>query len=92
MKLIFLTAFLYLLIEFLNRRRKENFDKTQFEKALKKKEVQAIIINSGNANTFTGKKGHQSLIKISELVSNMFNLSKSKIFFASTGVIGEEFP
>ena len=26
------------------------------EKALKKKEVQAIIINSGNANTFTGKK------------------------------------
>ena len=62
------------------------------KKHLKKKEVQAIIINSGNANTFTGKKGHQSLIKISELVSNMFNLSKSKIFFASTGVIGEEFP
>ena len=62
------------------------------EKALKKKEVQAIIINSGNANTFTGKKGHQSLIKISELVSNIFNVSKSKIFFASTGVIGEEFP
>ena len=62
------------------------------EKALRKKEVQAIIINSGNANTFTGKKGYQSLIKISKLISDKFNVSKSKMFFASTGVIGEEFP
>ena len=61
-------------------------------KNLKNKEIQALIVNSGNANTFTGDAGISSLHKISALVSKKFNISAKKIFFASTGVIGEKFP
>ena len=61
-------------------------------KNLKNKEIQALIVNSGNANTYTGDAGVNSLHKISALVSKKFNISVKKIFFASTGVIGEKFP
>ncbi len=62
------------------------------EKNLRNKEIQALIINSGNANTFTGQDGFNALIKISKIVSNKFKVSIKKVFFASTGVIGEKFP
>ena len=62
------------------------------EKNLRSKEIQALIINSGNANTFTGQAGVKALTKISKVVSNKFKVSIKKVFFASTGVIGEKFP
>ena len=62
------------------------------EKNLISKEIQLLIINSGNANTFTGKAGANALIKISKIVSDKFKVSTKKVFFASTGVIGERFP
>ena len=62
------------------------------EKNLISKEIQLLIINSGNANTFTGKAGTNALIKISKIVSDKFKVSTKKVFFASTGVIGERFP
>ena len=62
------------------------------EKNLKNKEIQALVINSGNANTFTGQAGASALIKISKIVTNKFKVSAKKVFFASTGVIGEKFP
>ena len=51
-----------------------------------------MIVNSGNANTFTGQAGINALTKISNFVSNKFKVSVKKVFFASTGVIGEKFP
>ena len=62
------------------------------EKNLRRKEIQALIINSGNANTFTGQAGVKALTKISKVISNKFKVSIKKVFFASTGVIGEKFP
>ena len=62
------------------------------KKNLATKTVDAIIVNSGNANTFTGQQGINSLHKISESICKKFKVSKKNLFFASTGVIGERFP
>ena len=61
-------------------------------KALKGKEVQAIVVNAGNANTFTGKQGERALKQVIKTVASKFKISEKKIFIASTGVIGEPFP
>ena len=61
-------------------------------KALKGKEVQAIVVNSGNANTFTGKQGEIAIEKVVKTTASKFKISEKKIFIASTGVIGEPFP
>jgi len=61
-------------------------------KALKGKEVQAIVVNSGNANTFTGKQGERAIEEVVKTIASQFKVSKKKIFVASTGVIGEPFP
>ena len=61
-------------------------------KALKGKEVQAIVINAGNANTFTGKQGERAIEQVVKTIASQFKISEKKIFIASTGVIGEPFP
>ena len=50
------------------------------EKNLKNKEIEALIVNSGNANTFTGQAGINALTKISNFVSNKFKVSVKKVF------------
>ena len=62
------------------------------EKNLKKGKVKAIIINAGNANTFTGDAGAKAMQKLVNFISQKFDILSSKIFVASTGVIGEPFP
>jgi len=61
-------------------------------KVLKGREVEAIVVNAGNANTFTGKQGEDAIKKIVKKVASQFKISEKKIFVASTGVIGEPFP
>ena len=61
-------------------------------RALKGKEVEAIVVNAGNANTFTGKQGENAIQQVIKIVASQFKISKNKIFIASTGVIGEIFP
>ena len=61
-------------------------------RALKGKEVEAIVVNAGNANTFTGKQGENAIQQVIKTVASQFKISKNKIFIASTGVIGEIFP
>ena len=51
--------------------------------------VRAIVVNSGNANAFTGKVGDESVEKIIDATANIFNCDKREIFHSSTGVIGE---
>ena len=52
----------------------------------------AILVNSGNANAFTGIKGQNSVNRICEALSVKLHLPKSSIFTSSTGVIGEILP
>ncbi len=61
-------------------------------KALKGKEVQAIVVNAGNANTFTGKQGEKAIKQVVKKIASQYKVSQKKIFIASTGVIGEPFP
>ena len=56
---------------------------------IKNGKVSALIINSGNANVFNGKKGEEALKKIISALSLKLSISEKEIFMASTGVIGE---
>ena len=49
----------------------------------------AIIINSGNANAFTGRQGENAVREIVDSLSTIANLPVQRIFSSSTGVIGE---
>ncbi|MEP6067443.1 MAG: bifunctional glutamate N-acetyltransferase/amino-acid acetyltransferase ArgJ, partial [Paracoccaceae bacterium] len=52
----------------------------------------AILVNSGNANAFTGRAGLESVSAITQSVAEKLNLPESRVFTASTGVIGEPLP
>lgn len=51
--------------------------------------ARALVVNSGNANAFTGKKGRASTQLTAELAAKAVGCSENEIFLASTGVIGE---
>ena len=57
-----------------------------------KNEPIVIIVNSGNANAFTGKEGKIANEKIISKISDCLQISKRRILMASTGVIGEFLP
>ena len=56
---------------------------------IKNGKVSALIINSGNANVFNGRKGEEALKKIIKALSLKLSISEKEIYMASTGVIGE---
>lgn len=49
----------------------------------------AFVVNSGNANAFTGGRGTQAVEAVTSEVSAVFNLPQNRVFTSSTGVIGE---
>jgi glutamate N-acetyltransferase / amino-acid N-acetyltransferase len=51
--------------------------------------ARALVVNSGNANAFTGKTGKQSTALTAAIAAKAVGCSTSEIFLASTGVIGE---
>ena len=67
-----------------------------------KNNIKALVVNTKNANTFTGEQGLNSLNEIAKTlieslgkIENENGYEKTKIkdlLFASTGVIGEKFP
>jgi len=70
-----------------------------------KKIIKGLLVNTKNANTFTGKQGKESIDVIAKNLSRILTIKESKsnkgtsetvkikdLIFASTGVIGEEFP
>ena len=72
---------------------------------IKRNFVKALMVNTQNANVFTGTKGAQGLKEIALALSKSLTLKSSQspegvsevikikdLLFASTGVIGEEFP
>ncbi|MDO6590409.1 bifunctional ornithine acetyltransferase/N-acetylglutamate synthase [Loktanella sp. D2R18] len=52
----------------------------------------AIIVNSGNSNAFTGKRGDDSVVAICDAVASTLSIDAARVFTASTGVIGERLP
>ncbi|HAA92507.1 MAG TPA: bifunctional ornithine acetyltransferase/N-acetylglutamate synthase, partial [Rhodospirillaceae bacterium] len=57
--------------------------------ALKGGKARAIIVNSGNANAFTGKAGDRTVEKTLAAAAKKFKCREKEVFLASTGVIGE---
>lgn len=56
------------------------------------KEGAAILVNSGNANAFTGAAGQASVDAITQAVGEKLGLPAARVFTSSTGVIGEPLP
>ncbi len=56
---------------------------------LKGGKARALIVNSGNANAFTGAVGASAVAHVAEAAARTIGASVSEIFMASTGVIGE---
>ena len=52
-------------------------------------EPAAILVNSGNANAFTGKNGQTSVTAICDAVADACDVPVNRVFTSSTGVIGE---
>jgi glutamate N-acetyltransferase/amino-acid N-acetyltransferase len=52
----------------------------------------AIIVNSGNANAFTGKGGQEAVDSVTGGVAKALGLPRERVFSSSTGVIGEPLP
>ena len=61
-------------------------------KIVKKGVVQAIIVNSGNANACTGERGHKDAEAMARLTAEHLNVSPDKVIVASTGIIGRPLP
>ncbi len=72
---------------------------------INKRSIKALMVNTKNANTFTGEQGIESLDSIAKNLSRILTIRESKseegvseiikpkdLLFASTGVIGEKFP
>jgi glutamate N-acetyltransferase / amino-acid N-acetyltransferase len=50
--------------------------------------ARALVVNSGNANAFTGKTGAAAVKRTAALAAAATGLRPAEIFLASTGVIG----
>jgi glutamate N-acetyltransferase/amino-acid N-acetyltransferase len=59
---------------------------------LKGGEARVLVVNSGNANAFTGKAGQEGVAQIAEEAAAVARCRSSEVFMASTGVIGEPLP
>jgi glutamate N-acetyltransferase/amino-acid N-acetyltransferase len=51
--------------------------------------ARALVVNSGNANAFTGKSGRAATRLTAEIAAQAAGCKPSEVFLASTGVIGE---
>src|SRR5689334_644559 len=56
---------------------------------LKRGRARALVMNSGNANAFTGKTGRQSTALTASIAARAIGCKVDDVFLASTGVIGE---
>lgn len=51
--------------------------------------ARALVVNSGNANAFTGKTGKSSTAMTAKIAAKAAGCKEGEVFLASTGVIGE---
>ena len=58
-------------------------------KSLANGTARAVVVNSGNANAFTGKKGIATTKATAEAAAKAVGCKTDEVFLASTGVIGE---
>ncbi len=59
---------------------------------IKKGVCQAIVVNSGNANCFTGEQGIRDALETAKITAECLGISEELVMVASTGVIGAPMP
>ena len=76
----------------------------KWNQSIKSNSIKALLINTRNANSFTGKLGFKAIVQIAEELSKRLTIKMSEddeiknsvkpneILFGSTGTIGEVFP
>ena len=62
------------------------------QKHLKAGGARCLVVNSGNANAFTGRVGFEGVNEIADSAAAIVGCKPSEVFMASTGVIGEPLP
>jgi len=55
-------------------------------------QARALVVNSGNANAFTGRNGREACAFTAKLAARAVGCKLTEVFLASTGVIGEPLP
>ena len=60
--------------------------------ALPHGQARALVVNSGNANAFTGRRGVAAVEGTAQAVKQRVQCNNHEIYLASTGVIGEPLP
>lgn len=59
---------------------------------LQQARVQAVVVNSGNANACTGAQGFKDALLMAKLAADRLDLDPPQVLVASTGVIGRYLP
>ena len=59
---------------------------------LRQNRVQAVVINSGNANACTGAQGYKDALLMAKLTADRLDLDPPQVVVSSTGVIGRFLP
>ncbi|MFT8470804.1 MAG: bifunctional glutamate N-acetyltransferase/amino-acid acetyltransferase ArgJ [Oenococcus sp.] len=58
----------------------------------KSQKLQAVIVNSANANSFTGQQGYENALSEQEIVAKKLGIEPDLVAVSSTGIIGEQLP
>ena len=62
------------------------------KKHVKSASISAVVVNSGNANTCTGKRGLANAVKMCAETAKRIEIDPHNVLIASTGIIGEQLP
>ncbi len=54
--------------------------------------IQAIVVNSGNANACTGEQGMEDAKEMAKVTADCLKLKQEEVLVSSTGVIGQQLP
>ena len=63
--------------------------RAQLKRGKAKATARALVVNSGNANAFTGKTGRAACKFTADIAARAAHIKTGEVFLASTGVIGE---
>ena len=60
--------------------------------ALAQGSARGVVVNAGNANVFTGRRGRETVEATAAAAAGLLKCPDDQVFLASTGVIGEVLP
>ena len=65
---------------------------TTSRKHIKSRQIDAVVVNSGNANACTGKRGIKNAIRMCAETAAQIETDPHQVLVASTGIIGSQLP